>query len=63
MSSEEKINFYDLVCKIQILINKKELNKEEEKKLDNYLTKYKELGGDISYFTHGAGAPGNCIIT
>lgn len=39
MSSEEKINFHDLVCKIQILINKKELNEEEEKKLNNYLTK------------------------
>ena len=62
ITDDQKIGLVDTVYKIQPLINKKKPNQTETIYLNIYLIKYIELGGDINYFTSGAGAPDNCII-
>lgn len=38
------------------------LSKMEFAKASTYLFRYRALGGDLEYFTAGAGAPGNCVL-
>lgn len=68
-SELRELNLHDLICKIQPLWNTYNMGRGEDKMteneiktLTNALEVYKEKGGDVSYFTQGAGAPGNCII-
>ena len=61
------IHFSDLVCMIQMYINKShefkdDFTQENKENLLKLLSLYAEKGGDIAYFINGAGAPGNCCI-
>ena len=59
----QNIDFNDLICYIQPLWNKKsEMTPIEIQNLTTAMKEYKKLGGDVQYFTTGAGAPGNCVI-
>ena len=74
MSSKTKedfknMNFHDLICYIQPRWNKYNMGRGADKFTDEQanelvaaLEVYKEKGGDIAYFTAGAGAPGNCVV-
>lgn len=60
------MNLYDLVIVIQPSFNRAYSNaymsEYECIELNNALEAYKQKGGDLSYFTNGAGAPGNCTV-
>ena len=63
------MNFVDTINIIQPLWNRFNMGRgansmtdTELKNLHKCLEHYKGLGGDIAYFTQGAGAPNNCCI-
>ena len=66
----QSMNFVTLIEYIQPKWNKynmgRGVNSMSEIEMKNLLASlevYKEKGGDASYFTAGAGAPDNCIIS
>jgi len=67
LEDAEALSMHDLVYEIQPLVNLK-IYKSQEKNplLEDYfkglVDLYVKAGGDKSYFTCGAGAPGNCSI-
>lgn len=65
----QNLNFHDLICFIQPQWNKynmgrgaDQMTEKEMEELKDALEVYKEKGGDMAYFTSGAGAPGNCVV-
>lgn len=56
----QKLCLEELVIKIQRIMD--DNLPSDEAKLGKYFWEYSRRGGDISYFTVGAGAPGNCLI-
>lgn len=68
-SQFEMLNLIKLVETIQPQWNRYNMGKGadkfsevELKNLTTALEVYKEKGGDMEYWTNGAGAPNNCII-
>ncbi len=63
------MTFDELMNLIQPLWNKynmghgeSQMSKVEMIDLKTALEEYKSRGFDVSYFTSGAGAPGNCVV-
>ena len=60
-----ELSDHELVSLIQPLMNKShltDLTDSEDKQLGQYLWEYARRDLDLSYFTVGAGAPGDCVI-
>ena len=63
------LSFEELMCLIQPLWNtynmghgSSKMSQVEIENLTKALEEYKDRGGDIAYFTAGAGAPNNCVV-